>query len=67
MIDVRQNNAELIDRVPENYVPTITAEEGEFLESLDQAETAQDNAAPENILETIESEFPQEEQPRKFK
>ena len=50
------------ERLPENYVPTITNED--LLESSDLEDFGKDNGAPENILETIESEIQNENQDR---
>lgn len=50
-----RNDGLKTERLPENYVPTITNED--ILESSDLEDFAKDNGAPENILETVESEI----------
>ena len=51
----KRDNGLQTERLPENYVPTMTNEEP--LESSEDEYNVKENGAPENILETIESDI----------
>ena len=51
----KRDNGLQTERLPENYVPTITNEEP--LESSEEDYDMKESGAPENILETIESDI----------
>ena len=51
----KRDNGLQTERLPENYVPTITNEEP--LVSSEEDYNMKESGAPENILETIESDI----------